>query len=127
MTKRSTASSYFAASPLATAIDVKFLAGDETALRGKQIKRGVRDVSDIGTERHRLSFDRSPIEGRAVALIVPPPATISPQHPIRCQEWFARRTRSLTRLSFVKARRLTDGRSLLYETLTAKRANLPRL
>jgi hypothetical protein len=73
MTKRSTASSYFAASPLAhipTAIEVKFLAGDETALRGKQIKRGVRDVSDIGTERQRLSFDHSPIEGRAVALIV---------------------------------------------------------
>ena len=53
-----------------TAIDVKFLTGDETALRSKQIKHGVRDVSDIGTERQRLSFDHSPIEGRAVALIV---------------------------------------------------------
>jgi hypothetical protein len=65
ITKRSTAkyNSYFAASPLAhipTAIDVKFLTGDETALRGKQIKRGVRDVSDIGTERQRLWFDHSP-------------------------------------------------------------------
>ena len=73
MRSRATASSISVAlrsGHIPTAIDVKFLTGDETALRSKQIKHGVRDVSDIGTERQRLSFDHSPIEGRAVALIV---------------------------------------------------------